>query len=678
MARLSKWRRALLGLLALVLVGAGILYALRFAPGPAAPSQLGSDGWPTYLHDPGRSGFNPGETRLSPDNAGMLKLLWTRKLGSIIAAQPIVVGDTLYEGSWDGSFYAINTRDGAIKWKVNLGQTTSKACTPESAGVTSAPAVSDKAIYVGGGDGYLYALDPKTGDTIWKFKTGDNSPEGGAYNWASPLLYKDRVYYGTAALCDKPFTHAAMWGVNAATGKPEQETHFIPKELRGGGLWTSPTVDESTGALFVTIGSGDFYIPYNYSIARLDPASLAVVDAWQIPTDVQVFDGDWGTTPSLFHDRSGALLVGAAAKNGYYYAFRANSIHDGPLWQVRIADGGECPQCGDGSISSSTYAYDTVYAAGGYESIGTMQKFAGSVRALDPSTGGTRWMHPTTGSVVPALTVANGLVVAVGEYTIEVMNAATGELAWEYALDAQVYAAPTIVGGVLYVASTDGNLYAFGAGPYKGNVPAYKVGQVGASPPPFTVYRKPVQATPLPGPQQCFSETGKCTHGDFLRFWSDNGGLERFGPAITGELIEAGRTVQYFRNAVLELHAKPDGGGTDVRIGKLDFRLAYYRPTDKNFEPSEPLSGTTFIPETHHNLSEPFLSYWRSHGDVAGLGYPVSEPFAEYSAADDQTHMVQYFERSRLELVKSPDGTERVALGALGLQKYKDRYGDAP
>ncbi|MDQ3929190.1 MAG: PQQ-binding-like beta-propeller repeat protein, partial [Chloroflexota bacterium] len=555
-----------------------------------AVAQPASNGdWSTYMHDPARSGFNPGEVRLSPDNAADLKLLWKQKLGSVLAAQPIVVGDTVYEGSWDGSFYALSAQDGAVKWKVNLGQTRSAACTPDSAGVTSAPAVTAGAIYVGGGDEYLYALDPGTGHTLWKFKTGDNTPEGGAYNWASPLLYQGRVYYGTAALCDKPFTHAAMWGVNAATGALEREAHFIPREQRGGGLWTSPTVDESTGAFFVTIGSGDFYIPYNYSIARLDPTSLAVADAWQIPTDVQVFDGDWGTTPTLFRDHAGALMVGAAAKNGYYYAFRADRISAGPAWQVRIADGGECPQCGEGSISSSAYAYDTVYAAGGYLSLGTAQKFPGTVHALDPSTGAVKWIHPTAGSVVPALAVANGLLVAVGEYTIEVMNAATGDLLWEYALDAQVYAAPSIADGVLYVASTDGNLYAFSAGPYAGGPAPYKVGQVGANPPPFTLYRKPVPAPHLAGAEQCFPETGKCARGDFLQFWRDRGGVERFGPAVTDELNEAGRTVQYFRNAVLELHPRQEGDGTEVRIGKLDFRLAYYRPTDENFDPAEPI-----------------------------------------------------------------------------------------
>ncbi|MFL5733675.1 MAG: PQQ-binding-like beta-propeller repeat protein, partial [Chloroflexia bacterium] len=670
------------GVVALVAVGFILLGRAGGIPGSVEAE--GSGDWPTYMYDGARSGFNGNETRLSPDNAPGLKLLWKQKLGNVLAAQPVIKGDTLYEGSWDGFLYALDTKDGAVKWKKDLGRTTSGKCAPDTAGITSAAAVTDKALYIGGGDDQLYALDPGTGDVIWKFKTGDNSPAGGAYNWASPLVYKDRVYYGTASFCDKPFTHAEMWGVNTATGKADRQASFVPGDQRGGGIWTSPTIDEATGALYVTIGSGDYYIPHNYSIARLDPNSMAVVDAWQIPSDDQVFDGDWGTTPTLFRDNAGAMMVGAAAKNGYYYAFRAGNIEAGPVWRARIADGGECPQCGDGSISSSAYAYDTIYAAGGYLSLGVTQKFAGTVRALDPTTGAVRWIHPTTGAVIPALAAANGLVAAAGGDTVEVLNAATGELLWEYATEGQLYAAPSIAGGVLYVASTDGYVYAFSAGPYPEPSRQYEVPRVGLEPPPFSLFRKLVEAPRAPGGEagssnkQCFPETGKCAYGDFLAFWKEHGGLERFGPAMTGELNEAERVVQYFRNATLELHAKDGGQGTEVRFGKLDFRLAYYRPQDSNFEPAQPAPGATYIAETHHNLQDPFLSYWRAHGDVANLGYPVSEPFDETDPLDGQTRRVQYFERSRLELTGDQEGSRHVTLGALGIRKYQQRYGKMP
>ncbi len=345
-------RPFLLGLLVLALVGVAVFGVLRLFESKGSTGQAAaSDDWPAFMYNGARTGSNAGEVRLSPDNAANLKLLWRQKLGEgkVLAAQPIVKGDTAYVGSWDGFLYALNTADGSVRWKKDLGRTTTKLCVPDTAGITSAPAVTDSALYIGGGDDQFYALNPQNGDVLWKFKTGDNSEKGGAYNWASPLVYGGRVYYGIASFCDIPFTNGRMWGLNAQTGQVEQEVHFVPDNQLGGGIWTSPTVDEATGDFYVTTGSGDFYIAHSYSMARLDPRSLAVVDAWQIPIEVQVFDGDWGTTPTLFRDREGKTLVGGAAKNGYFYAFRGDNIQPGPAWSARIADGGPCPQCGDGA-----------------------------------------------------------------------------------------------------------------------------------------------------------------------------------------------------------------------------------------------------------------------------------------------------------------------------------------
>lgn len=666
--------------LAVIVLGAIVIFfSLNKAPAPQPPvSAIAPNDWPTYMYDGGRSGFNAGETRLSPANAKSLKLLWRQKIGDgkPMAAQPIVYSGTLYIGSWDGYLYALNAQDGSVKWKKDTGITSSKLCFPQEAGITSAPAVTNDALYIGGGDDKFYALNPSTGDTLWTFKTGDNSEEGGAYNWVSPFVYKDKVYTGIASLCDRPFVPGQMWGLDVATGKLEQEVTFVPQGQKGGGLWTSPAVDEATGAFFVTTASGDYYIPHSYSMARLDPQTLEVKDAWQIPIDVQVFDGDWGTTPTLFRDKDGALLVGAAAKNGIFYAFHANDIHSGPAWSVRVADGGSCPQCGEGAISTSVHAYNTVYIAAGYISLGQVQKFPGSVTALDPTTGAIKWMHPTSGWVIPALAAANGLVVAGAEDTIEVLDAATGELLWEYATDGILYAPPSIAGGILYAASTDGYLYAFSAGPYPDTATAYTEPTVGSNPPGFTPFRTAVPAKPLGGEEQCF-DNKLCVYGPFLQFWRERGGLARFGPPATSELDEAGRTVQYFRNGVLQLYKKVDGT-PDVRLESIDYRLAFYTPKDERFDATDPISGTTFFPETGHNVPVPFISFWHANGEVAGLGYPLSEALTEFNLVDKQTHRVQYFERARLEIVTGSDGTSHVEIGATGLQKYLQRYGTLP
>lgn len=51
-----------------------------------------------------------------------------------------------------------------------------------------------------------------------------------------------------------------------------------------------------------------------------------------------------------------------------------------------------------------------------------------------------------------------------------------------------------------------------------------------------------------------FPETGRGVGGGFLWFWEHNGGLPIFGYPLTEELVEDGRTVQYFERAVFEYH----------------------------------------------------------------------------------------------------------------------------
>jgi hypothetical protein len=67
------------------------------------------------------------------------------------------------------------------------------------------------------------------------------------------------------------------------------------------------------------------------------------------------------------------------------------------------------------------------------------------------------------------------------------------------------------------------------------------------------------------GEEQHFVETGQSLLGPFLDYWRANGGLEAFGPPISGELLRGDTIVQYTRYARLE---RPAAGG-EVRLGRL-------------------------------------------------------------------------------------------------------------
>ncbi|MCL2481585.1 MAG: PQQ-binding-like beta-propeller repeat protein [Spirochaetaceae bacterium] len=74
---------------------------------------------------------------------------------------PVVYQNTLYFGSSDSNFYALDIRTGFMRWVYET-----------RAPVNSVPFVDNEKVYFGSTDGYIYAVYHKTGDTAWEYFTG--------------------------------------------------------------------------------------------------------------------------------------------------------------------------------------------------------------------------------------------------------------------------------------------------------------------------------------------------------------------------------------------------------------------------------------------------------------------------------------------------------------------------
>jgi len=430
---------------------------------PRAASLVSSTGgdWPTYLHDPERNANAVDETTLSPSNAAQMTKLWSFQTGAPIAASASIVGGVVYVGSWDGYEYALDAKTGAMKWKTYLGQTLDANC-QAPIGITSTAAIQNGVLYVGGGDAYWYALDASTGTILWKVFTGDNSRAGGHYNWSSPLLYNGFAYIGVASLGDCPLVQGQLIQVNLATHQVVNTFNLVPTGHVGGGIWTSPSVDPTTNTIFVTTGTRVHRSdPYAQSIVSFDANTLAVKGFWTVPVNQLVVDADWGDTPLIYDDASGRHMVAAVSKNGIAYAFDRNNLSSGPVWQdtVEISKGNVL--VGDGTVSSGTFANNTLYFAGGNTDIGGTG-FPGNVRAFDPATGRILWEHGSPGIIFAALAYANGLVFAGGGATFEVLDATTGTRLYSYTTGAMIDGAPSVSNGEVFAGSVDGKVYAFG------------------------------------------------------------------------------------------------------------------------------------------------------------------------------------------------------------------------
>jgi outer membrane protein assembly factor BamB len=459
---------------------------------PTASAPVTAD-WPTYLADGQRSGASPGDTMLSPANAGQLAKLWSFKTGGVIAASATVVSGTVYVGSWDGYEYALDALSGALKWKTFLGITSAPGCSPASAGVSSAATVSGGVVYVGGGDSFWYALDAGTGNILWRVFSGDNSASGGHYNWSSPLVYNGFAYVGVASLGDCPLVQGQLLKVNLTTQQVVGTFNVVPAGQVGGGVWTSPAVDPVTNTIFMTTGTiSNATQTLAQAFVAVDANTLALKDSWQLPPNQAVIDSDWGTSPTLFSDSANHPLIAAINKNGYAYALNRANLAAGPVWQVKTSVGGVCPTCGDGSVSSGAFAGGNLFLGGGNATTSAGTGYAGMVRSLDPATGAFHWEHGAPGPVVPALGYANGLVIDGAGAWVEVLNASDGSRLYSFMTNAPIFGSPSVASGEIFAGSSDGSVYAFGlpnppppAPPADGNCPAgWTCQDVGSPSPP--------------------------------------------------------------------------------------------------------------------------------------------------------------------------------------------------
>jgi outer membrane protein assembly factor BamB len=365
----------------------------------------------------------------------------------------------MYIGSWDGYEYAVDVHTGQQLWASFLGisQQKKRCYGGYGIGIQSTAAVENNVVYVGGGDGYMYALNTADGSILWKTLLG--LPP--YYNWSSPLLYNNALYIGLAAYCDPPFVQGKVMALSMTDGSIVASISLVPGKQTGATVWGSAAVDASSNTIYVATGNNGskplLKQPNAEAIVALDANTLAVKDHWQIPTTEQVHDSDFGSTPVLFAI-NGVNYIGALNKNGIYYVLNRDNLSAGPVWEHSLSSNSE-KVTGD-NISSSCYNNGVIYAgAAGGSNNGL--SFGGSVTAFDATSGTILWTFQTQGAMVSPVTCTSDLVFDNQGKTVEVRDASNGNILFSYKTGARLFGASVISNGALYVPSSDGNVYAF-------------------------------------------------------------------------------------------------------------------------------------------------------------------------------------------------------------------------
>ncbi len=428
--------------------------------------------WTSFMNGNDRSGDNSGNTGINPTTAPHLQLAWKASDTAPnhgVFTQPIVSNGVVYWGSFDGYERATSASSGKLLWQTNLGTTSPPACTdPSEAGVASTAALTTdvpvdgatSVLYLGGGNSTIYALNAATGAVLWSYNVGGNP---NTFVWSSPAVSGNSVYIGVSSFGSCPDVQGELLQLNRVTGAVQNTFDVVPNGCIGGGVWSSPTIDAAAGTIYFTTGNQDTCTTTEMApaIVEVSASNLSLLGSWTVPKAQQTCcgDGDWAATPTLFNgviDGQSEPMVGSIEKNGIFYAFERGALSSGPVWSTRIAIGGENPTTGSGDIAPAAWDGTTLYVGGDITN-----SCAGTVNALNPSTGAFIWQHCfAEGPVLGAVTTSGG-VVAVGEGTnIEVLSAATGATVFTYTGVGPFWGGSSIADGSLYEGDMAGNLYA--------------------------------------------------------------------------------------------------------------------------------------------------------------------------------------------------------------------------
>jgi polyvinyl alcohol dehydrogenase (cytochrome) len=170
---------------------------------------------------------------LTADNVGQLTFKWAFAFPQALDArsQPAIAGGAIYVGGTDGKLYALDRESGCLRWSytASAGIRNGVVVAPWQAGDASAKPL----LYFGDAFGNTYALDAKTGAEAWVVRTDDHQSTGMT---GSATLYGDTLYVPVASVEEGTAAgpgyecctfRGSLLALDATTGAEHWRTYFV-------------------------------------------------------------------------------------------------------------------------------------------------------------------------------------------------------------------------------------------------------------------------------------------------------------------------------------------------------------------------------------------------------------------------------------------------------------------
>ena len=173
-----------------------------------AEFSIGEHDWPTYRGNNRRS----AQTAVSiPER---LSLNWEyRPRAAVEPTAPVAAGGLTFVSGADGIVRAIGTDSGKLRWTAYTGGS-----------VRYPPTIWRGRVYVGSGDGFVYAFEAATGRRLWRFRAAPARRKIPVYgrltsNWpvAGGVLVEEGIAYAAAGIVSHDGTH--VYALDAIGGE---------------------------------------------------------------------------------------------------------------------------------------------------------------------------------------------------------------------------------------------------------------------------------------------------------------------------------------------------------------------------------------------------------------------------------------------------------------------------
>ena len=391
------------------------------------------DSWPTY-HGDYTGQHHSRLTQITPANVKQMTLSWAfqTNLGQGIKATPIVVNGVIYLSGVD-NLWAIDARSGRQIWRYTHPQ--SQAFSIGHRGV----AVRGDLVYLTTRDARLIALDARNGAVKWNVEIADW--RRGYWCTNAPMIIRDHVIVGVSGDFDN--LPGILRSFDAETGTPQWTFHSTPPPgtpgsisggATGGQMWMTGTYDPELNLYYVGTGNptpvlngparpGDN--KWTGSIVALNPDTGEMKWGFQaVPHDTH--DWDAAEVPVLvdanFRGTPRKLLL-QASRNGYYFVLdrTTGQNRDGRLVAPDEAGGTNYrspafdPATGLLIVSAhdayGIYFFKPEHGSTGWAGADYTVHGRGVLRAIEYQTGRIRWSHDLHGGAGAAgvLTTATGV-----------------------------------------------------------------------------------------------------------------------------------------------------------------------------------------------------------------------------------------------------------------------------